>query len=76
MTKKVKREVFKEISSHLDKPEITLITGSRQAGKTTLLGQLKEYFLTSAMQHPNRNILRGKVAHFQAGAEVRCFDLP
>lgn len=41
----VKREIFGEIANHLDKPEITLITGSRQVGKTVLLEQLKDYLL-------------------------------
>lgn len=41
--KYIKREVFDEIAAHLEKPEITLITGSRQVGKTVILEQLKEY---------------------------------
>ena len=43
--KLVKREIFGEMSAHLGKPEITLITGSRQVGKTVLLFQLKDYLL-------------------------------
>lgn len=39
----VKRKIFEEVIRHLDKPEITLITGSRQVGKTVLLEQLKDY---------------------------------
>ncbi|MCK4473728.1 ATP-binding protein [Candidatus Parcubacteria bacterium] len=38
----IQREVFPKIVAHLGKPEITLITGARQTGKTTLLGMLKE----------------------------------
>lgn len=41
----VKRGIFEEVAKHLDKPEITLITGSRQVGKTVLLEQLKGYLL-------------------------------
>lgn len=43
--KLVKREIFGEVAAHLEKPEITLITGSRQVGKTVLLFQLKDYLL-------------------------------
>lgn len=43
--KYIKREIFNEIAAHLEKPEITLITGSRQVGKTVLLEQLKEYLI-------------------------------
>lgn len=41
----VKRQIFSEITRHLDKPEITLIIGPRQVGKTTLLAQLKDYLI-------------------------------
>lgn len=41
----IKRELFPEISRHLAKSEITIITGARQVGKTTLLFQLKEQLL-------------------------------
>lgn len=43
--KLVKREIFAEVAAHLEKPEITLITGSRQVGKTVLLLQLKDHLL-------------------------------
>lgn len=42
----IKRTVFEELKNHLDKKEITLIVGPRQAGKTTLMVLLKEH-LTS-----------------------------
>jgi predicted AAA+ superfamily ATPase len=46
MTNKViNREIFPEIAGHLDKPEITLITGSRQVGKTVVIGQLREWLI-------------------------------
>jgi hypothetical protein len=47
--KLVKREIFSEVSAHLEKPEITLITGSRQVGKTVLLGQLKDYLIKNGI---------------------------
>lgn len=36
----IKRNLFSEVKAHLDKPEITLIIGPRQAGKTTLMYEL------------------------------------
>ncbi len=38
----IKRTIFDPIKSHLDKKEITLIIGPRQAGKTTLMSLLKD----------------------------------
>lgn len=38
----IKRYLFDQLQMHLDPPEITIITGPRQAGKTTLLLKLKE----------------------------------
>lgn len=39
----IKRRLFDELIAHLDKKEITLLTGPRQAGKTTLLTLLREH---------------------------------
>lgn len=41
----IQREIFGQLASHLAKPEITLLTGSRQVGKTVLLEQLRDYLL-------------------------------
>ncbi|MFH2104897.1 MAG: AAA family ATPase [Parcubacteria group bacterium] len=41
----INREIFSEVSAHLDQGEMTLITGSRQVGKTVLLEQLKQYLV-------------------------------
>ena len=38
----IKRRVLAELRDHLDKPEISLVVGPRQAGKTTLLLKLQE----------------------------------
>lgn len=43
--KYIKREIFDETAEHLEKPEITLITGSRQVGKTVIMEQLKRYLI-------------------------------
>jgi uncharacterized protein len=37
-----RREIIEEITAHLKKDEITLITGARQTGKTTILKQLEK----------------------------------
>lgn len=39
----IKRTIFKALKEHLKQKEITLITGPRQAGKTTLMLLLKEF---------------------------------
>ncbi len=37
----IKRDIFNSIQKHLNHKEITLITGARQVGKTTLMKQLQ-----------------------------------
>ena len=39
----IKRDMFEELVAHLPKKEISLIVGSRQAGKTTLMLQLQDH---------------------------------
>jgi uncharacterized protein len=51
----IERDLFHKVAGHLDKPEITLITGSRQVGKTVLLEQLKDYLSN------NRNVSPGSL---------------
>lgn len=41
----VKRDVFWELKENLDKPEILLLTGPRQVGKTTTMHQLEDFLL-------------------------------
>lgn len=38
----LQRKIYSELKNHLDKPEISLILGPRQAGKTTLMQKLKD----------------------------------
>lgn len=45
MKKFIEREIFAQIVRHLKKEEVTVVTGSRQTGKTTLLLQLKDYLV-------------------------------
>jgi len=39
----VKRTILSDVIKHLENPEMTIIIGSRQTGKTTLLFQLKDF---------------------------------
>lgn len=41
----IEREIFSRVIAHLGKPEITLITGARQTGKTVLLGMLQQWLI-------------------------------
>ena len=46
MTNKIiERKIFSQLVQHLNEPEMTIILGPRQTGKTTLLEQLKDYLL-------------------------------
>jgi AAA+ ATPase superfamily predicted ATPase len=36
----IKRDIKKEIESHLNSKEITIITGSRQVGKTFIMNEI------------------------------------
>lgn len=56
--KLVYRRIYPEIAGHLDAPEITLIIGPRQVGKTTLLFQLKKELLAK------KNIPQERVYYF------------
>lgn len=38
----IKRTIYPKLLAHLDKAEITILVGSRQAGKTTLMEMLKD----------------------------------
>jgi uncharacterized protein len=38
----IKREIYKTIKAHLSRPEITLLVGPRQVGKTTLITKISE----------------------------------
>jgi len=49
----VPRIVFPEVASHLKEKEITIITGARQVGKTTLLFQLKDFLLERKIAKEN-----------------------
>jgi predicted AAA+ superfamily ATPase len=46
----IKRKLFDSLKDHLSKPEITLIVGPRQAGKTTLMRLLEEELKRKGMR--------------------------
>ncbi len=53
MKKIVKRDIFDKIYAHLTEGEITVITGARQTGKTTLLMELKEKLIAEKRASQN-----------------------
>lgn len=54
--KLIEREIFPRVATHLSQPEITIIVGARQVGKTVLLGMLKDYLTKERNINP-RNVL-------------------
>lgn len=54
--KLIRRQIFPKVAGHLEKPEIALIVGPRQAGKTVLLGMLKNWLIEKKDVDP-RSIL-------------------
>ena len=56
MHKIVRREIFDDVVLHMEKPEITLITGARQVGKTVLMNMVKEW-LINEKNIPEDNVL-------------------
>jgi len=51
----VKREISTKLKKHLEKQEITILSGARQVGKTTLLKQLKKYLINKG--YPENQII-------------------
>ena len=48
----IPRTIFKSVIEHLSEKEITVIIGPRQAGKTTMLGQIKEHLISRRNINP------------------------
>jgi predicted AAA+ superfamily ATPase len=48
----IKRELMEAVIKHLKEPEITLLVGARQVGKTMLLKMLKEYLVEEEKMEP------------------------
>jgi predicted AAA+ superfamily ATPase len=46
----IKRKLFYNLKDHLSRPEITLIVGPRQAGKTTLMRLLEDELIRKGMK--------------------------
>ena len=49
----IKRDIFNQIIDHLKEKEMTVIVGPRQVGKTTLLGQMKDYLIKQNQINPD-----------------------
>lgn len=54
----IKRKIYQELLGHLENPEITILVGSRQAGKTTLMDLLKDDLLTRGQETIGFNLER------------------
>ena len=52
----IKRQLFEALKAHLDKKEISLIVGPRQAGKTTLMMFLRDHVLTQGQRTVTFNL--------------------
>jgi hypothetical protein len=61
----IRRVLLHELKGHLEKPEITLLTGPRQSGKTTLLMSLREMLVRRGQPSIFLNLdLERDAAHF------------
>jgi len=56
----IERDIIKSIQKHLDNKEITLITGARRSGKTTILNYLIEYLKDKRHLYLNLDIEEDK----------------
>lgn len=52
----IKRSIFNELKEHLSQKEIALIVGPRQAGKTTVMGFLKDYLAENGKKTISLNL--------------------
>jgi len=61
----IERTLLKELTAHLSAPEITLIIGARQVGKTTLMDQLRSHLAARGEQTLYLNLdFESDAAHF------------
>jgi predicted AAA+ superfamily ATPase len=49
-TKHIKRGIFEPLKAHLEEKEISLIVGPRQAGKTTLMEDLRDHLIAGGQK--------------------------
>jgi len=54
----IKRTIYSQLLVHLENPEITILVGSRQAGKTTLMELLKDELQTRGKETLSLNLDR------------------
>jgi len=50
----IEREILPQIKNHLFEKEVTVITGARQTGKTTLINQLKDWLIEHKKAKPSQ----------------------
>ncbi len=58
MNRYIQRDIFPELSGHIFKQEMTIITGARQTGKTVLLTQLRDWLTET------HNVIPEKILFF------------
>ncbi|MBB6062762.1 putative AAA+ superfamily ATPase [Thermosipho japonicus] len=67
----IKRELLKEIKEHLNKPEITVITGPRQSGKTTLMKIIENELISSGEKTLFLNLdIEEEMKYFKSQADL------
>lgn len=54
----IKRTIYSQLLAHIEEPEITILVGSRQAGKTTLMELLKDELQTRGEETLSLNLDR------------------
>ncbi len=68
--KLIHREILADILSHVESKEITLLTGARQAGKTTLMQQIANPIAGKQQRFGNKLFEAGKRCwHFSANVK-------
>ncbi len=70
--KLIKRELLPAILKWLDKPEIIVVIGSRQVGKTTLLKMIFEQIQSARKRH----YFQPKFKYCNTDRRLHCFFLP
>lgn len=54
----IKRTIYPKLLAHIDNPEITILVGSKQAGKTTLMEMLKNDLMSRGEETLSLNLER------------------
>lgn len=63
----IKRNMLNDLIDHMDKPEVSIITGARQVGKTHLMDELKSYLKTKKKKALSFNLdIEADAAYFSS----------